>query len=405
MKYLLTLIFTTATCALFAQWTELTTGTTNHLNAVQFVNENIGFSIGDNGTFLKTADGGENWTVQSLSSAEQFKGMYFVNSGTGFICSNNHLYQTTDGGENFTEMTSMLMTASAPSEPMHQIRIFFNGDVGIITALWAPVTVVALKTDDGGASWSEFTVPVAGTGFGDVNYSIVNSSTVYAVKNDQQYKTDDNGVSWTVVRTLPAYLSPADKGFQIFNTDGQGYAELGGSGFLYMNDDASASTVPPAGMSYPHSFSYLNAGTGYLLKDNQLFTTSDGGMTRELMHTFSAITDNFNKWHLYFVNPALGFVCGRNGKMYKLDGTTSVSRIPVSSPFSIFPNPASHFINLDCDDNVHIQSTQLSDVSGRVIKTFSKGEKVLDIGDVANGIYFLNIQTESGKVSNKILIQ
>ncbi|MBX9448206.1 MAG: T9SS type A sorting domain-containing protein [Taibaiella sp.] len=180
---------------------------------------------------------------------------------------------------------------------------------------------------------------------------------------------------------------------------------MGGSGFLYMNDDASASTVPPAGMSYPHSFSYLNAGTGYLLKDNQLFTTSDGGMTRELMHTFSAITDNFNKWHLYFVNPALGFVCGRNGKMYKLDGTTSVSRIPVSSPFSIFPNPASHFINLDCDDNVHIQSTQLSDVSGRVIKTFSKGEKVLDIGDVANGIYFLNIQTESGKVSNKILIQ
>ena len=78
MKYLLTLVFTTATCALFAQWTELTTGTTNHLNAVQFADENVGFSIGDNGTFLKTTDGGDNWTVQSLASAEQLKGMYFV---------------------------------------------------------------------------------------------------------------------------------------------------------------------------------------------------------------------------------------------------------------------------------------------------------------------------------------
>ena len=321
------------------------------------------------------------------------------------MCSNNHLYQTTDGGENFTDITSVLMTASAPSEPMHQIRIFFNGDVGVITALWAPVTVVAVKTDDGGASWSEFTVPGAGTGFGDVDYSIVNSSTVYAVKNDKQYKTVDNGVNWMVVRTLPAYLSPADNGFQIFNTDGQGYAELGAAGFLYMDDDATASATSPSGTSYPHSFSYLNADNGYLLMDNQLFITSDGGMTRELMHTFSGITDNFNKWHLYFMNPSVGFVCGRDGKIYKLDGTTSVSSIPASGPFRIFPNPASHFITLECDDNVRIQYTQIADISGRVIKTFSKGEKGLDIGDVANGVYFLNVQTENGKVSEKILIQ
>lgn len=47
---------------LYSQWVKQVSNTTETLNNTHFVNNSIGFAVGNNGTIIKTTDGGTNWT-------------------------------------------------------------------------------------------------------------------------------------------------------------------------------------------------------------------------------------------------------------------------------------------------------------------------------------------------------
>lgn len=68
---------------------------------------------------------------------------------------------------------------------------------------------------------------------------------------------------------------------------------------------------------------------------------------------------------------------------------------------SIYPNPTSSKININC--NFNIKSIVLYDVQGRVLVTQIGNSKSLDISDKTNGIYFLKITTEKGSKVEKLV--
>ena len=47
----------------FAQWTAQTSGTTNFIASVFFVNTDTGYVSADGGVILKTTNGGVNWDL------------------------------------------------------------------------------------------------------------------------------------------------------------------------------------------------------------------------------------------------------------------------------------------------------------------------------------------------------
>ncbi|HEY5533426.1 MAG TPA: hypothetical protein VIL99_00590 [Ignavibacteria bacterium] len=51
-----------------AQRSLQTSGINSSLYSVHFVNNNLGFAVGDSGIILKTIDGGTNWSVKSVGS-------------------------------------------------------------------------------------------------------------------------------------------------------------------------------------------------------------------------------------------------------------------------------------------------------------------------------------------------
>ena len=51
--------------SLNAQWEILNEGFKGSINTIDFVNENVGWIAGSNGTLVKTIDGGENWNYYS----------------------------------------------------------------------------------------------------------------------------------------------------------------------------------------------------------------------------------------------------------------------------------------------------------------------------------------------------
>ena len=73
-----------------AQWSWVyPTITGNNLNKIQFIDNNIGFIVGDNGTLLKTANEGINWITLNTGIKNGLTNLKFLYSETGYISGTN----------------------------------------------------------------------------------------------------------------------------------------------------------------------------------------------------------------------------------------------------------------------------------------------------------------------------
>ena len=87
------------------QWIQQTSGTTQGLYTVHFLNEYLGWTAGKDGIILKTTDGGVNWISQSITSDDNIRSIFFTDSLNGWIAMyewtpfrHGSVYHSTDGG-------------------------------------------------------------------------------------------------------------------------------------------------------------------------------------------------------------------------------------------------------------------------------------------------------------------
>lgn len=85
--------------------------------------------------------------------------------------------------------------------------------------------------------------------------------------------------------------------------------------------------------------------------------------------------------------------------------STAVQEPELKKKLNIYPNPVKGIINIEYEHGLNVQRIQLSDASGRVVRSFKKNEKALRVSDLASGVYFLNIQTEEGDRCERIVLQ
>ena len=88
------------------KWQQADVATRGHLNAVQFVNEKLGWAVGEDSIVLNTQDGGLTWQHQSDGRDAQQKGplldLYFKNAKEGFAVGVfNKIYHTVDSGHSW----------------------------------------------------------------------------------------------------------------------------------------------------------------------------------------------------------------------------------------------------------------------------------------------------------------
>src|SRR5262249_11353991 len=83
--------------------------TTNGLIGISPVNKKVVWASGRFGTFLRTTDGGKNWTVGVVPGAEtlQFRDVQGVSDKVAYLLSigtgtDSRIYKTTDGGQSWT---------------------------------------------------------------------------------------------------------------------------------------------------------------------------------------------------------------------------------------------------------------------------------------------------------------
>jgi len=68
------------------------------INKIQFVDDDNGFAVGGNGTFLRTVDGGLIWSVSSLSPPTDLTALWFTSPLVGYTNTAGTVQHTTDGG-------------------------------------------------------------------------------------------------------------------------------------------------------------------------------------------------------------------------------------------------------------------------------------------------------------------
>lgn len=71
------------------------------------------------------------------------------------------------------------------------------------------------------------------------------------------------------------------------------------------------------------------------------------------------------------------------------------------SVLSIFPNPVKDVLTINY--NKTISQIDVYDVNGKLVKTFTTVGSSINVSDLSNGVYLLNMQTEEGLVVRKIV--
>ncbi len=315
------------------QWTMIFSNTDHNTDAFQkifFVNENIGYAVGQNGTIVKTEDSGNSWSFQNSGVTVTLHDVYFANANTGYAVGNREPYpsdqetviKTTDGGSTWTKLTLDNAVDKRDFLGVH----FTDVNTGFVVGKWGTI----VKTTDGGQTWTRR------SGSNDLlDITFVNSTTGFAVGNNSTIlKTTDGGTTWVQkesgnVGIYEVFFLNENVGFVAGRGNLLEKTTDGGENWVSISDDPFSNAT-----YYSICFTDINNGYASEFDDDgnpYFITTSDGGQTwnYEQMDIKNSIifptqTKGFavSGSSIYRYNVSSGSTATLNGKVTNaLDGT------------------------------------------------------------------------------------
>jgi photosystem II stability/assembly factor-like uncharacterized protein len=369
-------------------WTIINSGTSNKLNDIQFTSSIIGYVAGENGTILKTLDGGNTWFNLSINTTEYINSISFIDDNIGYISTQNRIYKTINGGINWTIKTVDLVNN------FNTIK-FLTEEIGFIGT-----SSNVLKTIDGSQNWinvintqsaiNTISFPTLNTG-----YFTGGSSVGYV------YKTIDQGN--TINTTLNPFNTIREE-IQFLNNN-IGYLIGWYNPYLLKTTNGGISwskmnTNYAGGMSVH----FLNEQIGYHIDNSggtsKIFETNDGGLNWNNELAFSSSS-------LYGLKKIVSnstdlFCIGDNGIIYKKSLTLSNLNFTTNNNIRIYPNPSTNIFNIaGIENEINPTNYRLYNLIGQEIEKGKIANGKIDLKNISDGIYIIKIDEK--KQTFKIL--
>ncbi|HJY63264.1 MAG TPA: YCF48-related protein [Ignavibacteria bacterium] len=241
----------------------------NTINAIDFVNDNLGFAVGEYGTILKTTNGGVTWQKQNSGTSTQFISLDFVDQNTGYAGGTNQmLKKTTNGGQSWQDLT----LPTAANYYVMDIK-FISAPVGYVLGFFLDANKI-WKTTDGGATW-ETQLP-SGTNY-LVNLYFLNENSGFASGGalvGEISRTTNGGASWQLVQNIDYEV----KSITFINLS-TGYAGcVDGRMYKSVNGGNTWSSCWSNASIDVKSVSFIDANTGFGFGTGSVFVkTTNGG--------------------------------------------------------------------------------------------------------------------------------
>ncbi len=298
-------------------WLTIPVSTTSILYSVYFTDPNTGYIVGDGGTFMKTTNGGSNWTNQSIAPVMLYS-IYFTDANTGYTVGDGGIIlKTVNSGTSWTSQTST-------SYSLHSVY-FANTNVGYIAGGHGTI----LKTTNGGTSW---TAQSSGTNYDLYAVHFADANTGYVVgDNGNILKTSNGGTNWTALtgggtnQLRSTYFLDASTGYVV-----------GHNGTILKTTNGGTNwTAQTGGINfYLNSVYFLNANTGYIASSTSgdIFYTSNSGTNWTPQVNGTLI--GFNS--VYFPDANTGYAVGYGydngyyGLVMKFPGVVTYSWSPTN---------------------------------------------------------------------------
>ena len=320
-------------------------GTTNRLQAVSPVDENVVWASGTGGTYAVTTDGGETWTSHVVPGAEtlQFRDVRGVSARTAYLLSagsgsDSRIYQTEDGGKTW----ELQFQASDPNA-FYDCFAFWTPRRGLTMGDGVNGRFPVLRTRNG-ETWQDIgnNLPAAQAGEG----AFAASGTCVATQgekrawivttNSRVFATRDAGDSWAAYGTPIAGGTGTAGVFTVAFRDPL-HGIIGGGDFTGAGivDNIARSSdggktwqltpqapVPGAvfGLSYVQGSGDVGEdGEGHRARKTVVVTGPGGSAwTADEGDSWNSLPGATGYWAVAFASPRAGWLVGTKGRILKV---------------------------------------------------------------------------------------
>jgi len=386
-------------------WQTIQSGVTNSIITLTKDNANSLWGAGNNGTIIKSTDGGLTWNKININSKTDFWRIFFIDSLNGWVggqksqigSPTDFLYTTKDGG-----LTCSVQNISAKG--LITGIDFLNRDTGYVCDNGGNV----FKTIDGGSNWLNIftnSISLSDIRFFDSNNGIVIGYYGLALK------TSDGGTHWNTLN-----IGTSTWLYKLFCIDENNYWAVGDScRVIYTNNAGNtwdtcsfSSTDALYGVRFWNKSKGIICGGGWFT-GGSVYYTSDSGVSWEKQ----SLPNNKLIMDIIFIDGNKCIAAGNDGTIFHGDISTDVLEKGLNnSKILLFPNPTTREINisyfLNSIGNVIIS---IYDVLGYKVQSISLGQRAhgqniekIVVNDLPMGIYYLKVDKGTGNEIFKFII-
>jgi len=325
-------------------WIEQVSLTTNYLYCVSFVSSSTGWACGQNGTILKTTNGGVNWFPQLSGLTGFLYTIFFIDANTGWAAGQNGaLRKTTNGGTNWNGQSSSFNQ-----------YIYSNFFTDVLTGYYCGSGGTIYKTTDGGTLWVQKSSGVTGT-LSCMHFPVSATSMVGYISGGTAtegiiLKTSNAGENWTQLTGTGTNWM-----FGIYFTDLQnGWAGgINGAMLRTTNGGTNWLTQITGTTNRIVQLSFANNNTGWAVGyTGSIVYTTNGGNNWVTQTT----PTTQNLWGVDFIDENTGWAVGWTGTILHTTngGMTIVKQISSEIPqgfklFQNYPNPFNPATSINID--------------------------------------------------------
>lgn len=293
-------------------WTKQRSATLGWLHSVYFLDQNRGWVVGSNGTFLSTTDGGEHWNALRPPTEDNVRDIYFADDQNGWLVCERSVYLL----RGKDEQRSYLLNTSDGGMTWRRVNMKGDPDARLLRVLFAPdghgwvfgEGGMIFTTSDSGDSWSKRRTPTRHILLGG---SLVDTAQLWLVgAGGTIIQTKDGGDTWRIGNILGitesvrfAAVSFVDKarGWAVGN---------GGSVFLTVDGGRTWQSQNSRVEEDLYDVKFMDASEGFAIGANgTLIHTIDGGFHWEQEATNS--THPLDR--MFFINRDRGWAVGFGG--------------------------------------------------------------------------------------------
>jgi hypothetical protein len=129
--------------------------------------------------------------------------------------------------------------------------------------------------------------------------------------------------------------------------------------------------------------------SGDILDENVIIPTS-GSIAQGDHYLHIRVQNADGTWSLY------------DRKLFEVDGTLGVASEEFSE-INIYPIPASDFVTIKTPNHIKIKSIRLIDMNGKVVMQLQHQVEKVNVSNLPQGVYLIQMTTENGSLSKRII--